>query len=36
VQSAAARLFRAAPTLAALGPAGRVPSVPAIAERLAA
>jgi predicted Zn-dependent peptidase len=36
VQSAAARLFRAAPTLAALGPAGRVPSVPMIAERLAA
>ena len=36
VQSAAARLFRAAPTLAALGPAGMVPPLPAIAERLAA
>ena len=36
VQGAASRLFRAAPTLAALGPAGRVPSLPAIAERLAA
>lgn len=36
VQAAAARAFRAAPTLAALGPAGKVPGLPAIAERLAA
>ena len=36
VQRAATKLFRAAPTLAAMGPAGLVPSVPAIAERLAA
>lgn len=36
VQAAAARMFRAAPTLAALGPAGKVPGLPAIAERLAA
>ena len=36
VQAAAAKLFRAPPTLAALGPAGRVPSVTAIIERLAA
>jgi predicted Zn-dependent peptidase len=36
VQGAAARLFRATPTLAALGPAGRVPSVTAIIDRLAA
>ena len=36
VQAAALRLFRSAPTLAALGPAGRVPSVPVIADRLAA
>ncbi|MCK8787149.1 insulinase family protein [Roseomonas sp. NAR14] len=36
VQEAAARMFRAAPTLAALGPAGRVPGLPGIAERLAA
>ncbi len=36
VQRAAAKLFRSAPTLAALGPAGRVPSLPSIAERLAA
>ncbi len=33
---AAVRLFRAAPTLAALGPAGHVPGLPAIADRLAA
>jgi predicted Zn-dependent peptidase len=33
---AAVRLFRAAPTLAALGPAGHVPGLPAIANRLAA
>ncbi len=36
VQRAAARQFRERPTLAALGPAGRVPAVPAIAGRLAA
>ena len=36
VQRTAARIFRAAPTLAAMGPAGRVPGLPAIAERLAA
>jgi len=36
VQSAAARMFRAAPTLAALGPAGKVPALPLIAEKLAA
>jgi glutathione S-transferase len=29
-------MFRAAPTLAALGPAGKVPSLPVIAEKLAA
>ncbi|NOG72737.1 pitrilysin family protein [Roseicella sp. DB1501] len=36
VQEAARAAFRAAPTLAALGPAGRVPGLPQIAERLAA
>ena len=36
VQRAAARLFRAAPTLAAMGPAGQVPDVARIRERLAA
>jgi predicted Zn-dependent peptidase len=36
VTGAAARLFRAAPTLAALGPAGHVLGLPAIADRLAA
>ncbi len=36
VQAAARRLFRARPTLAAMGPAGRVPALPSIAERLAA
>ena len=36
VQAAAATLFRAPPTLAALGPAGRVPTVPSIIDRLAA
>ena len=36
VQRAAARIFRAAPTLAVMGPAGQVPSAPKIAERLAA
>jgi predicted Zn-dependent peptidase len=36
VQEAARAAFRATPTLAALGPAGKVPGLPAIAERLAA
>ncbi len=36
VQQAAARAFRGTPTLAALGPAGKVPGLPAIAEKLAA
>jgi predicted Zn-dependent peptidase len=36
VQEAAARAFRGTPTLAALGPAGKVPSLNAIQERLAA
>ncbi|MBS0561881.1 MAG: insulinase family protein, partial [Proteobacteria bacterium] len=36
VSAAAARLFRAAPTLATMGPADRVPAVAAIADRLAA
>ncbi|MDE2575993.1 MAG: insulinase family protein, partial [Rhodospirillales bacterium] len=36
VERAAARIFRAAPTLAVMGPAERVPSLPSIAERLAA
>lgn len=36
VQRAAARQFRAAPTLAALGPAERVPGLGSIAGRLAA
>ena len=36
VQRAAARVFRAEPTLAVLGPAGRVPNLSAIAECLAA
>ncbi len=36
VQQAAGRLFRARPTLAVLGPAGRVPGLPAIAKALAA
>ena len=36
VQRAAARQFRATPTLAALGPAGHVPALPMIADRLAA
>jgi len=36
VQAVAARMFRAVPTLAALGPAGKVPALPAIAEKLAA
>jgi predicted Zn-dependent peptidase len=36
VQALAARMFRATPTLAALGPAGKVPPLPVIAERLVA
>jgi predicted Zn-dependent peptidase len=36
VQRAAARIFRGAPTLAAMGPASRVPDVATIGERLAA
>jgi predicted Zn-dependent peptidase len=36
VQQAAARAFRAKPTLTALGPAGKVPALPTIAEKLAA
>jgi len=36
VQALAARMFRAVPTLAALGPAGKVPALPVIAEKLAA
>jgi predicted Zn-dependent peptidase len=36
VQRAAAQLFRARPTLAAIGPLSGLPSLPAIAERLAA
>ena len=36
VQRAAARVFRATPTLAAMGPAGQVPDVTRIRERLAA
>ena len=36
VRRAARRMFRAAPTLAAMGPADKVPHLPAIAEKLAA
>jgi predicted Zn-dependent peptidase len=36
VQRAAGRIFRARPTLATMGPAGRVLDVPGISERLAA
>ena len=36
VRRAAGRVFRAAPTLAAMGPADKVPHLPAIVERLAA
>jgi len=36
VQRAARRIFRAAPTLAAIGPADHVPGLPAIIDRLAA
>ena len=35
IQRAATRIFRAAPTLATMGPANLVPAVPSIAERLA-
>ncbi len=36
VQRAATRQFRAAPTLAALGPVGRLPGLSAVADALAA
>jgi predicted Zn-dependent peptidase len=36
IQAAAARMFRARPTLTALGPAGKVPSLQVLAEKLAA
>ncbi|MFC3123880.1 M16 family metallopeptidase [Pseudoroseomonas globiformis] len=36
VQQAAAMIFRSRPTLAALGPAGKVPGLSAVAEKLAA
>ncbi len=36
VERAAVRVFRATPTLAAMGPADRVPGLPLITERLAA
>ena len=36
VEAAAARVFRAAPTVAAIGPTERMPLLPSIAERLAA
>ena len=36
VQRAAARIFRGPPTLAAMGPADKVPNLPAIADLLAA
>ena len=36
VQQAAMQAFRGAPTLAALGPAGKVPGLAAIADKLAA
>ena len=36
VQAAAAQIFRSRPTLAALGPAGKVPGLPSIVEKLAA
>ena len=36
VQRAAARIFRGRPTLAAMGPADKVPNLPAIVDRLAA
>ncbi|GAC1342859.1 MAG: pitrilysin family protein [Acetobacteraceae bacterium] len=36
IRRAAQRIFRAAPTLASLGPADKVPSLPAVIDRLAA
>ncbi|OYW09719.1 MAG: peptidase M16, partial [Acidiphilium sp. 37-67-22] len=36
ITSVATRIFRAKPTLAAIGPVGRVPQMPKIIERLAA
>ena len=36
IQRAARRIFRAPPTLAALGPAENIPGLPAIVDRLAA
>ena len=36
IMRAAIRIFRAAPTLAVMGPAGQVPELPVIADRLAA
>jgi predicted Zn-dependent peptidase len=36
IQRAAARMFRARPTLAALGPVAKVPTLAEIAEKLAA
>jgi len=36
VRRAAVRLFRAAPTLAVMGPADKVPQLPAIVDKLAA
>ena len=36
ISRAASRIFRASPTLASLGPAGGVPALPAIIDRLAA
>ncbi len=36
IRQAAARIFRGAPTLAAMGPADQVPGLPAIIDRLAA
>ena len=36
IRRTAARIFRAAPTLAALGPADNIPSLPSIVDRLAA
>jgi predicted Zn-dependent peptidase len=36
IEAAATRIFRSAPTLAAMGPAGHVPNLPAIIDRLAA
>ena len=36
IRRVAARIFRGTPTLAAVGPAGNVPQLPAIIDRLAA